>query len=343
LDDSETINRPTGQNQENKMSGELQVIDIKKMSEMAKVVAESRLWPQFDSPQKVMGLMLLCQSHGMHPMHAVQHYDLIQGKPSRKSESQLAEFYSRGGKVKWIERTDKICKAVFTSANCPDGVEVVWTIEQAQKANLTGKDNWRGYPRQMLSARVQAEGVQIVDPGAGLGMPVTEEALDMGNERTEKAAIASFELVGESQADAPESVAELSTSIDYKKARADLNRSLLACETEKEFRATCASFQSKHDKGTWIELTGVRSEETFETLAKEHLARIMERGPTGRQKWLDELSKVSTADVFYQFYGAYQNAKWLQVVDCEDALNAKAKELGFENGLESVEVSLAQA
>lgn len=316
------------------MSQELQVIDTKKMAEMAKVVADSGLWSQFNSVPKVMGLMMLCQSDGIHPMHAVRHYDLIQGKPSKKSESQLADFYARGGKVQWLERTDKKCRAKFFSPNCPDGVEVEWTIEQAQKAGLTGKDNWRNYPRQMLSARVQAEGVQITDPGASLGMVVTEEALDMANTVTEKAAVVAFELVGDTETKGTE-VVQMATATDYRVARGKLNQALLACETEKEFRAACGEFQGKHEKATWLELTGVKSGETFESLAKEHLDRIKSKTPR-LKAWIAQVGEVIKSDELIIFFKAFENNAWLQNVDCEDALNAKAKEIGFENGLEDL-------
>ena len=317
------------------MSGELQVIDTKKMFEMAKIVAESGLWPQFNSPTKVMGLMMLCQSDGIHPMHAVRHYDLIQNRPSKKSESQLADFYSRGGRVQWLERTDKKCRAKFTSKNCPEGVEVEWTIEQAQKAGLTGKDNWRNYPRQMLSARVQAEGVQITDPGSSLGMVVTEEALDIANNNLEKAAVAAFELVGESEPEKAVTVA-MATATDYRNARGELNQSLLACETEKEFRVACGQFQAKHEKATWLELTGHREGETFESLAKEHLDRIKSKGPR-REAWIAEVNAIGKTEDLVTFFNAYENGKWLQTTECQDALAAKAKDLGMENGFSDLQ------
>jgi hypothetical protein len=56
---------------------------------------------------------------------------------------------------------------------------MVWTFEQAQKAGLTGKDNWKNYPRAMLRARCIAEGVRAVYPAAIGGLMVSEEAQDM--------------------------------------------------------------------------------------------------------------------------------------------------------------------
>ncbi len=55
-----------------------------------------------------------------------------------------------------------------------------WTMERAKAAGLTGKDNWRNYPRQMLKARCISEGVRAVFPGACSGIYSVEEVQDMG-------------------------------------------------------------------------------------------------------------------------------------------------------------------
>lgn len=55
---------------------------------------------------------------------------------------------------------------------------MTWTFEQAKKAGLTNKDNWKNYPRAMLRARTIAEGVRAVYPAAIGGMMIAEEAAD---------------------------------------------------------------------------------------------------------------------------------------------------------------------
>jgi hypothetical protein len=54
-----------------------------------------------------------------------------------------------------------------------------WTIEQAKKAGLTNKDNWRNYPRAMLRARLIAEAIRTVYPAAIGVMMLSEEAQDI--------------------------------------------------------------------------------------------------------------------------------------------------------------------
>jgi hypothetical protein len=54
----------------------------------------------------------------------------------------------------------------------------------AERAKLTGKDNWRMYPRAMLRARCVAEGVRTVYPAALGGALIVEEALDIDQAAT---------------------------------------------------------------------------------------------------------------------------------------------------------------
>ena len=49
------------------------------------------------------------------------------------------------------------------------------SISTTTKAGLTGKDNWKNYPRQMLRARVVSEGVRTVYPAVCVGVYTPEE------------------------------------------------------------------------------------------------------------------------------------------------------------------------
>ena len=123
-----------------------EIVSFESLQNMANAVAKSKLWKTVDTPEKAMALMMLCQSEGLHPMTAVRRYDIIQGTPTLKAEAQLAEFYARGGSVKWIQRTAEVCEAKFSHPkNCPDGVVIKWTLEDARRAGLLNKDNWKNY------------------------------------------------------------------------------------------------------------------------------------------------------------------------------------------------------
>lgn len=158
------------------MSTELITYKLSEMQVMAEAVARSGLFGM-KSADQALALMLVAQSENRHPATVTQDYDIIQGKACRKTHSVMARFQQMGGKVEWHQLNDSIADATF-SHPAGGSLRIEWTIDQAKKAKLADKDNWKNYPRAMLRARVIAEGVRAVYPAAIGGMMVSEEAAD---------------------------------------------------------------------------------------------------------------------------------------------------------------------
>lgn len=150
---------------------------LQDMQTMAASIARSGLFGM-KSEDQALALMLVAQAEGMHPATITQDYDIIQGKACRKSHSVMARFQQSGGKVEWHALTDQLADATFTH---PSGgsLRMNWTLKQAADAKLTGKDNWRNYPRAMLRARLIAEAIRAIYPAALGGMLLAEEAQDL--------------------------------------------------------------------------------------------------------------------------------------------------------------------
>lgn len=159
------------------MSNELAVFKLSDMQTMADAIAKSGLFGM-KSHDQALALMLVAQSEGQHPATITQDYDIIQQKACRKTHSVMARFQLMGGKVEWHQLTEAIADATF-SHPAGGSLRMSWTIEQAKKAGLTNKDNWKNYPRAMLRARTIAEGVRSVYPAAIGGMMIAEEAQDL--------------------------------------------------------------------------------------------------------------------------------------------------------------------
>ncbi len=153
------------------------IVPFNELESMASYIVRSKLFGAKDESQ-AMSLMLIAQAEGCHPMTAVQDFDIVQGRPARKTHSILARFQAAGGSVSWEEINST--HAVGTFSHKQGGsLRVEWTFEQAKKAGLTNKDNWKNYPQAMLRARCIAEGVRAVFPGAIGGMMSVEEAFDL--------------------------------------------------------------------------------------------------------------------------------------------------------------------
>ncbi len=158
------------------MSNEIAVIPMSDIMTMAKSVAASGLFG-VKTPDQALALMLVAQAEGRHPAAAARDYDIIQGRPAKKSEAMLRDFIVSGGNVEWHALDDKVADATFSH---PSGgtIRISWDMARATTAGLGGKDMWKKYPRQMLRARVVSEGVRTVCPMATSGMYVPEEVQD---------------------------------------------------------------------------------------------------------------------------------------------------------------------
>lgn len=147
---------------------------------MAKAVTESGLFG-LKNQNVAFTLMLIAEAEGIPAVKAVQMYSIINGMPSLKSTEVQARFQKSGGKLQWIETTEK--KAVCKMSH-PDGGEYTseFSIEMAKQMGLSEKDNWKKMPKQMLMARAITAGVRALYPACLNNMYSDMEAIDMPKE-----------------------------------------------------------------------------------------------------------------------------------------------------------------
>lgn len=160
------------------MTNELMTyVPLDDIERMGAIIAKSSLFG-VKTPEAAVTLMLVAQADGLHPAVAARDYHVIQGRPALRSDAMLARFQKAGGRVEWLQHSDDVVSGRFSH---PQGgsVEIEWTFERARKANLTNKETWKAYPRQMLRARVISEGVRAVFPGVAVGTYTVEEVQDM--------------------------------------------------------------------------------------------------------------------------------------------------------------------
>ena len=150
------------------------VADIEKM---AVAIAKSKMFGM-KTVDEAFALMLIAQAEGMHPAIAARDYHVIQGRPTLKADAMLARFQTAGGKVSWDTYTDQEVTGTF-SHPAGGSLKLTWTFAQAKSIGLTGKDNWKNYPRAMLRARVISEGIRTVYPGCVVGTYTAEEIEDI--------------------------------------------------------------------------------------------------------------------------------------------------------------------
>jgi len=125
----------------------------------AKAMAASDLLPrQYQGkPANLLWAISYGQTLGVAPLTAVQSIHVINGKPTASADL-IAGLVRRAGHKLRVNGDDRRAVAQIIRADDPDFTfEVVWTIERAQAARLTGKDTWKNFPAAMLKARAITE------------------------------------------------------------------------------------------------------------------------------------------------------------------------------------------
>ena len=106
--------------------------------------------------------------------------DVIEGKPSLSAEAQRALILAAGHEL-WVEDGATATKVTVTGrrAGSDRTSSMTWTLDDAKRANLAGKTNWRMYPRQMLTARATADLARAIFADVIGGLAATEELEDV--------------------------------------------------------------------------------------------------------------------------------------------------------------------
>lgn len=122
-------------------------------------------------------IMMKARELAIPVTYAMTHMYVVDGKLSMGAELMLAVIHrDHGQQAMRVKESDaKKCTVEYRMPGW-DGVRTItWTIEQAQKAKLTGKDNWVKYPEAMLRSRAISAAARISYPGSLGGMYTPDE------------------------------------------------------------------------------------------------------------------------------------------------------------------------
>jgi len=132
-----------------------------------------------DKPEQGEILAMQCLVEKKSPLELARTYHFIQGQLAIRSDALLAKFQQAGGTVVWQERSDDKVKATFRKG--ASAAEIVADMkEYVGNGTALGKDgklkdNWKKWPRRMLTARAISEGVRLIAPECCFGTYTVEE------------------------------------------------------------------------------------------------------------------------------------------------------------------------
>jgi hypothetical protein len=131
-------------------------------------------------PEAVLACILAGHEAGISPMQALSKIHVVDGRPAMSAELMRALVLRAGHEI-WIEEQSGSRVIVAGQRAGSERVsKVAWTLDDAKRANLAGKQNWRSYPRAMLLARATAELCRALFPDVLAGISNTIEELQDG-------------------------------------------------------------------------------------------------------------------------------------------------------------------
>lgn len=146
--------------------------------ELAERFIESGFLPAaITTPAQALAIMLTGRELGLPPMLSLRMIHVVDGKPGMASELILARFRQAGGRHRWLETNAQIARIqLIAPGDSPDWAQTFqFTIEEAKRAEVTGKKNWQKYPAAMLRARVASLAVRAVAPEVSSGLHDPDE------------------------------------------------------------------------------------------------------------------------------------------------------------------------
>ncbi len=131
-------------------------------------------------PEAVLACILAGHEAGISPMQALAKIHIVDGRPGMAAELMRALVLRHGHELWYEESSSSLCTAIGKRRGQTRETRVTWTIEDAKRAALSEKDNWRKYPGDMLIARATGRLCRMIFSDVLAGISYTmEELLDM--------------------------------------------------------------------------------------------------------------------------------------------------------------------
>jgi len=131
-------------------------------------------------PEAVLAAILTGNELGIDAMQSLAKIHVIEGKPAISAELMRA-LVLRAGHELWVEEsTNTKCTVAGRRHGTEQTSRITWTMDDARRAGLEQRQNWRRYPKQMLVARATSELARLAFPDVLAGVSYSVEELTDG-------------------------------------------------------------------------------------------------------------------------------------------------------------------
>lgn len=158
---------------------------------LAEIIARSNMFAA-KRPEEAMVVILTGRELGLTAMQSLRSIHMIEGKPTLSADLMAARVRSSPLCAEWqIVKTDnESCVIRVQRDDDEQPTTFSFSMEDAKRAELLGKTNWKKYPANMLRARCTANAARAMFPELLMGIydpdelsaPVQAPAEQVANE-----------------------------------------------------------------------------------------------------------------------------------------------------------------
>lgn len=155
---------------------------VRDVGELADYIAQTDFVPKAlrGKPAAIAACILTGREMGIGPMASLKSIHMVQGVPSLSAEYKRARAMAGGHEIVYEETNTSRCVVRGRRKGSDAWHTVTWTIDDAKRAKLAGKDVWQQHPRRLLQARATGELCDLLFPDTSLGLATTEVLEDDG-------------------------------------------------------------------------------------------------------------------------------------------------------------------
>lgn len=136
---------------------------------LAETVSKSGLVPSAlrGKPADILIILMTAREMRIGPMQALSDINVIQGKPVLSADLMVAQCKRVTTRCEWfrlVESTDDHATYEVKAAGAPEPERFTFSMADAKRLGLEGKDNWKKQPKTMLRRRAAAQAARETFP-----------------------------------------------------------------------------------------------------------------------------------------------------------------------------------
>jgi hypothetical protein len=118
---------------------------------------------------------------GLGPMLSLKVIHMVEGQPTLSAEYKRARALEAGHEITYDETTITRCVVRGRRRGTTDWTTVTWSMDDAKRAKLDGRPNYRLHPRRQLEARATGELCDLIFADCTYGL-ATLEVIEDGDD-----------------------------------------------------------------------------------------------------------------------------------------------------------------